>query len=474
MHKNVALVGLGPHSRRIYIHYLNKIGVTPRLIIELESKRDFVLKFLKERNINSKTFFIPNEFCNFEKIPLEIQNKLSNSLNENNISHAIISTEPKAHKAYLTFFMKQGLKILTDKPITSPLYVADNLSSAQEVQNDYDLLCNLYKETKEDGVRVEVQCQRRYHPAYNFIRNQLNKIVSEYKIPITYIDSYHCDGMWTMPDEFESRENHPYKYGYGKLFHSGYHFVDIVSWFLQINKQLTNKQPDHFSLYAAETRPNDALSIINKEDYQRLFNSKKLDPVFNEYNLRGINATGEIDFHSLIQFKKQQNVITTVHLGLMQSGFSRRGWLDLPEDTYKGNGRIRHERLNIHIGPLMNIQVHSYQSKEVKERKIDDGYDVGALEHFDIFIFRNTDLIGGKAFEKISAKDLISKTNDLGYFIGFNEQARESCLVKFLNNESGESDLLDHDLTIKLMHKSYEALSLKSINHSPLVTSLMV
>ena len=59
-------------------------------------------------------------------------------------------------------------------------------------------------------------------------------------------------------------------------------------------------------------------------------------------------------------------------------------------------------------------------------------------------------------------------------FIGFNEQARENCLIKFLNNEPGESDLFDHALTVKLMQKSYEALSAKFLNHSPLVTSLIV
>ena len=32
------------------------------------------------------------------------------------------------------------------------------------------------------------------------------------------------------------RDNHPYKYGYGKLLHSGYHFVDLISIFLRANK----------------------------------------------------------------------------------------------------------------------------------------------------------------------------------------------------------------------------------------------
>lgn len=64
----------------------------------------------------------------------------------------------------------------------------------------------------------------------------------------------------------------------------------------------------------------------------------------------------------------------------------------------------------------------------------------------------------------------------LSNVIGFNEQARENYLVRFLNNSSNELDFLNRDLIIKikLIHKNHEALSLKSLNHSPLVTSLMV
>ena len=70
-------------------------------------------------------------------------------------------------------------------------------------------------------------------------------------------------------------------------------------------------------------------------------------------------------------------------------------------DFYKKNGRIRHERINIQVGPLMNIQIHSYQSKEIKDRldnKIEE--QIGGLEHFDIDIYRNVDIIGGKPYEK--------------------------------------------------------------------------
>ena len=106
----------------------------------------------------------------------------------------------------------------------------------------------------------------------------------------------------------------------------------------------------------------------------------------------------------------------------MQSGFSRRSWYNLPKDIYKGNGRVRHERLNIEVGPLMNIQIHSYQAYEISEKERIFNNNVGSIEHFEIYIFRNCNLIGGKPFEKIDLDTL--SDNDKQYFCDKNEKAR--------------------------------------------------
>jgi hypothetical protein len=314
---------------------------------------------------------------------------------------------------------------------------------------------------------VEIQCQRRFHPVYQFVKDQLINVVEEYQIPVTYIDSYHCDGMWNMPDEFLSRENHPYKYGYGKLFHSGYHFIDIVCWLLQANKYAEGKQADSLELYTTDMRPHDFMHVINDKNYEHLFENSKLTDLFKRHKKDPIDVTGEIDLHTLMRFTQNEKLVTTVNLGLMQNGFSRRGWIDLPENTYKGNGRIRHERMNIQIGPLMNIQLHSYQSKEVAERANSNTDDVGELEHLDVYIFRNTKLIGGKEFEKFSAKDLMNKKENK--FIGFNESARKTCLKTFLKTQKGESDLLDHALSVKILEQCYASMSARSDGKNPIM-----
>jgi hypothetical protein len=276
--------------------------------------------------------------------------------------------------------------------------------------------------------------------------------------------------MWNMPDEFIFRENHPYKYGYGKLFHSGYHFIDLMCWLLKLNNTLDEKIAETVELYASATRPNDFMEIFNRSDYENVFGEKLFEQEFELRNSGYFNKFGELDFFSLMQFKRNENVITTCNLSLMQTGFSRRSWTELPLDTYKSNGRVRHERVDIQVGHLMNIQVHSYQSKEIKERNQTDVYDVGSLEHFDINIFRNSELIDGKPFEKISLNDLFGMQNqDHKKFIGYNEQSREKCLLDFLNNTSRNSDLTDHDLAIKVLTNSYLSLCQRYEGESPII-----
>lgn len=465
INRSIALVGLGPHARRIYMHYFKKYGFSPKLIIELESKKEEVENYLTSNELIVDTIYVNDDLKNEEVLALNTQLQLQKLIKKHKITHAIISTEPKAHFSYSRFFLENNISTLIDKPITSPVNVSNEPIMAQKIEEDYNHLLGLYENMEQ---KCQVQCQRRWHPGYAFIRETMEKVILQYGIPVTSIDVYHCDGMWNMPDEFIFRENHPYKYGYGKLFHSGYHFIDLACWLLDLNNLLPQKRPDNVELYSNAIRPNHFFEVINKEDYQRIFQTSKFDEVIENKESHPFEEYGEIDFYSLMQFKKGETPIATCTLNLLQSGFSRRSWTELPEDTYKGNGRVRHERVNIQIGPLMNIQVHSYQSKEIKERGTDTQDEVGALEHFDIYIFRNTDLIGGIPFEKVSLSDL-SEKDETGNFIGYNEQARESCLIEFLKGDNCTSEITDHKTTIKVLSNAYLSLCQRKEKQNPIV-----
>ena len=212
-------------------------------------------------------------------------------------------------------------------------------------------------------------------------------------------------------------------------------------------------------MFCSTFNPIDALNVINNDDYKNIFMTDKFEKTFENYE-NNLKNYGELDFHSIINFKSNDKIITNCTLNLMQSGFSRRSWCTLPKDIYKGNGRVRHERLNIHVGPLLNIQIHSYQAYEISDKEKTLNNDIGSIEHFEIYIFRNSKIIGGKPFEKINIANLSEK--DKEYFYGYNEKARENCFISFLNNSNQDSDLLKHKVSIELVSKAYEIIATKS------------
>ena len=451
MEKSIVLVGLGPHAKRIYINLMKKHHVLPKLIVDLKSNEEEILNYLKDEKINCQTYFVPNNEANNLELSTKVKKALQKLIYKYKIQYAIISTEPKAHFAYAKYFLDENINILLDKPITAPTFAFKNTMNSHKIQEEYEFLKKEYL-LKYKKINFTIQCQRRFHAGYNYVKKIINETISKYHLPITYLDVYHSDGMWNMPDEFFSRENHPYKYGYGKLFHSGYHFVDLIAWLLESN-ELSSKKTHEVSMVTSVFKPFDFFHIVDNDFYETYLKTNKYKEIIE--NADAVKDFGELDFHAMIDFRSKDSIITHCNLNLLQSGFSKRAWCNLPHDTYKANGRVRHEQINIQIGPIMNIQVHSYQSQEVNEKSDIPNYEVGSIDHFDIYVFRNDNLIGGKAFEKISIKDLIHQ-ND---FLGNNEKARENCFLEFLNDQKSESDLLKHEKSILLLSKLCESVA---------------
>lgn len=455
---SIMLIGLGPHAKRIYMNLFKKYKIIPKIIVDLKSKQKELEDYIEENDLRDIHFyFIEDEKRDDLELNSKIENDLKNLIKSKNIKYAIISTEPKAHFAYAKFLLENNINILMDKPITAPINVISNQRQALKIKTEYEILSNMYK-LKKDKIAFKIQCQRRFHEGYIYVKKTLENIIREYNIPITYIDIYHNDGMWNMPSEFIERENHPYKYGYGKLFHSGYHFIDLLAWLLEVNKQTKGKQINNAEMFVSTYKPVEFFNVFNNYDYKKILRTNKFEKILLEHEEK-FNNFGEIDFHSIINFKQDEHLITNCSINLMQSGFSRRAWTELPKDTYKANGRVRHERLNIQVGPLMNIQVHSYQAYEIADRDKMCNNNVGSVEHFDIYVFRNSQLIGGKPFDMLEIATLSEK--DKKYFNGYNEKARENCFINFLLNIDDSSDLLKHRTSIELTEKAYEIMSKK-------------
>ena len=266
---------------------------------------------------------------------------------------------------------------------------------------------------------------------------------------------------------FVYRENHPYKYGYGKLLHSGYHYVDLLAWLLRVGQVgPKHKRPERAKLHTTAIYPADFMNWLDEQDYRRLLRTSHYEKFFAARGDGLFDNMGELDFYALMQLFHGRDTITTCSLSLLQSGFSRRSWAQLPVDTYKGNGRIRHERVNIQLGPLANIQIHSYQAGEVKDHYLKHS-GVGGLEHFEIYVFRNADLIGGPPVERLTLEDVEDGQQTKLVSLGHMERAKERCLLDFLFRKDGYSDLLDHSLSIHLLSQFYNSLYLHKQGKDP-------
>ena len=465
--KNVALVGIGPHAKRIYLNYFKKHKVNLALVIDLNSQRESIKNYLQENGFkNTRIFTIDDKYKDDEHLSDELSSNLLAVCNTLEITHLIISTEPKGHFMYLEFALKNNINVLTDKPITVSKNMT-SLRSIEKVKKQYYEILELAKHSKGT---CKVMCQRQYHRGYEKIKEVLTNVVDEYKMPITNIDIFHSDGAWEMLHDLE-KENHPYKYGYGKLFHSGYHFIDLLSDFIKINDSLGgNKSIVSGEVYSKVFTPNDEMNILNIEDYKRLFKDQNIPEFYNENSNPNFNKYGEKDYHGLLTFYNKNGFpITTANLNLLHNGVSRRSWIE-SKDFYKSNGRIRHERINIEIGHLLNIQVHSYQSKEICDRT-DNEELVGGLEHFDIYFFNNP-LIDKEPFKEIHLGDMYSE-KEKKEFLGYNELSREIFLTNFLNNKDCKGDIRDQALAIEILYSCAKGIH-NHYNHKNKVEKIEV
>lgn len=451
----ICLVGLGPHAKRIYYNYIEQDVLNNKLdfylLIDLFSKEADIRDFCSRKKVRPENIFLSksSDQISPKKLDPELVVYLDKAIKENKIQYAIIATEPKAHKVYIEYFIKNKIPVLTDKPLTAPIGANHDIKSATQIVSDAQYLSNL---SKKHDTPIYIQVQRREHVAYQFIFNEINKVINQYRVPITFFDIYHSDGQWSMPDEFVFRENHPYKYGYGKIMHSGYHFIDLVAWVAESNRIL------YPNLYISNStqllKPNSHYRQINGFDlYKNIFGKETSSPENKKM--------GEIDSYTNFIFKdgsvalNKDNIVTFGNLNMLQSGFSKRAWYELPADTYKGNGRLRHEYFNINVGPLLNIQFHSYQSEEINGGP-ESG--VGSEDHLNVYIFRNEKIIGGKPLEIIdfSAKGKKQSEKFIDY-IGHNEFSRYAVYKKMIN-KSASSALIQHQLLtnklISYIHRS--------------------
>jgi predicted dehydrogenase len=460
MPRNIVLAGLGPHARHNYYPVLERLReaapVNLKLVIDLKDQQETVMRFLRGRSVQPEDmlFLVPSYRVS-EAVPPEAGQLLERIHRQDPIDRLIVSTEPKSHKGYIIWALEHGIDVMTDKPITAPIMQRQEESRAWRIFEDY---LEIEQAQHRSGSRAVVMTHRRHHPGFTFVREYLQRFLKEFGVPITFIEVFHADGMWKMPDEFYWRENHPYKYGYGKLMHSGYHQIDMFMWLAELNQELPGKEPDALGVTTCHVTPTDFLHQVDATNYRRLFGTKELDPYFDPAVLETTSTLGETDVFVLAQLRRGHRVMTTGAINMLQTSFSQRAWTKLPEDMFnKSNGRVRHERLTIQVGHLLNVQIHSYKTPQDKES--------GAEERFTIVLMRNAALVGGPAYEEITLpKESVGRPESL------HRLARQEMMLQWLEGGPTNSPLISHRNSVKLLATVYKAMFRQNHGQAPVAS----
>jgi predicted dehydrogenase len=384
----IILIGCGPHSRRVYLPAIKRINhIKLELVLDLESQESVVRASLTNFKETELHLIRP-----FEKdVPYDISNFLSYIVKEKGVSGVIIATEPLVHKAYANWAIQNGLNILMDKPITARANAVSDISNAEGILDDFLQILENYRwlQLKKETIFM-INSHRRFHEGFEFVNEKIREIGEKTNCPITFIQAYHCDGQWRLPNEIITQEYHPYCSGYGKASHSGYHIFDTIYQFYKASR-VEEKFADSMEIVSSFIKPNGFFTQLNEKDYLKFFGEEY--NLVNQYTPEQLKELcsdfGEIDLSAIITLKKNEEAIANFNVNLIHNGFAGRTWIKPGEDLYKGNGRIKHESYNIQQGPFQNIQIHAYQATDKHDENNGSEDYLGGKNHFEIYVFRN-------------------------------------------------------------------------------------
>jgi len=443
MKGDLILVGLGPYARAKYIPLIEN-AVAGRLasdfhVVELESARDGVNAFFRSRACKpASVSYVPD----LRRYGIWYSRDGEDVLKARATpaTKVIISTEPKAHLGYLRAALGLGLDCLVDKPVILPMTSCGRPAANRIV----DAITELKEICRRTGGRCAVMTPRRYNAVYELIGRYARHASRKLGTPVTYIGIEHHAGVWNTEEEILCREDHPYRYGYGMLCHSGYHYIDVLSGMLAHNE-------DNFGSLAIELDIHRATAA----DQVRQIGPEAVRRLRGEAPIPELSPTptfwGETDLVSAGAARRSgsRDTVCLFRLDLLQTSVSLRNWRQLPTNVYNKNGRHTSEAIRLNIGPFAAIEARVFQRMHSDR----DGGPRSAKEAH-IMLWRNGGFLGRSALRErvYSARDTLVENADLG-------ASRKRLFNDWLGGRSGKSALESHTRTISLFARYLAALT---------------
>ncbi|WP_248783004.1 NUDIX hydrolase [Staphylococcus microti] len=388
---------------------------------------------LSDSRVPFETVFLDDHVQYHQTLPKNMHEKLAAIVQKEQVTHAIISTEPRSHNLYIDFCLSMNINILCNKPLTTPMYTNTPVGASLIAENfqSYDA-----KWQASDTALFELQTIKRTHKVYQYVRMLVEEVVKTYQVPINKLTISSSDDHWYLPSDTALKETHPYKYGYGRLMHNGYHFIELLTSFTNINKKygfIETQKNYHVSDY----RPSDFYKYYGKAFNEQLgfFDN---DDTYQNLNI--VQNFGEFDLTAIIDYLDGDNhKIMTANLQFSQSGDAQ---LPTAPSDEKGQHSNTHEVVEISVGPLITIKVISHSTA-----------------NFEVLIFRNTAILDGKSFERLKQDDLEQDTLSTTYDIGQNQAVCIEALDGFFFHQQSYTSLLDHQEEVDILTTLYNRMA---------------
>lgn len=325
-------------------------------VIDLDSQRDEMdARIAKVRLKPENVFLVPDRrdqgvWSNSEDFGPIFQKLIA----EKGRIKVYIATELKAHEGYFRYCIENGIDSLVEKPVIAPMVEGRFEPSLIESYMKYFI-----EKSKETNSKHSVMTLSRYHKIYNDVAiENLKKRVLEYEAPLTSFHFRTAGGVWNLHKEYESREDHPYKYGYGMIMHGAYHYVDLATQFLELNKLLMPNSDFSLTLSSYVAFPKDQNQRISKK-YSKDFEDNKPDWGSTETNQTIYGETDVTSTFALVE-KNTGKTITVGTISLEQTTPSIRTWREIPPDLYNKNGRISSVDLEAQLSTLYSTHVQCF------------------------------------------------------------------------------------------------------------------
>jgi predicted dehydrogenase len=438
--RKVLVIGCGEHYFSRYHPVIESITPAAEIVlaVDLEPRRRQVNREFLQKRLQPEAFLFLPESMRFVRSEHEVEALLAGAVDTSKIDAVLVCTEPRSHRAFASWAMSHEVAVFMDKPFSAvPLPAPDG-----SILRDYEYLEAVSRRT---GTACVVSCERRAHPGFRYAKQELIRLMNEFYVPITSVHVSFNGGNWIYPNEFLSQENHPFRYGYGVLFHSGYHYVDTIAAIAELSVPTSGLDVNSPCVQVLARRPRASTALCHMATVR---NPDFAITTFIEHaeDWAEASALGEVDlaFMGTYPISSDNGLLFTGQL--LESSVSGRR----PGAGRGGDFRIRSEQLVVNLSHLatLTLSANSYRKLDTPEEP----------EDFTMTIAYSP-AISDEGVVRLDRADLSRLEPDLPLTSGVNGWARQRLLENFLNGDFSASDIYSHRATAILLSQLTDCLS---------------